>query len=480
MIRRPTSLRFQLLSRSLLIISVLLLLIGMFQYVIMAQFLYKNRAETIQSQMRVIPFPFWSQAPAFSADNADYRNPVYSLRSGGSTIAFMDMEKHFKVIFQETGTDGELVAVPKLSDAAYDEASLAGRALSYQIVKDELGTKQLVVLYPVSSREKVQGVAQVSLKLDVLQSILVKQLLTYGLLSLLALVAGLLTFLPILRRTLIPLSRMVDTVEKINAGNLNERLPIRHEQLEIDRLSIAFDAMLERLESSFAAEQQAKEQMRRFIADASHELRTPLTSIHGFLEVLLRGAASQPDQLQKALNSMYGESKRLKSLAEDLLMLARLEQTPTLQTADGRLSEVIREMEPQLRLVAGDRQVRVQVISERSGVFDRNKMKQVILNLFQNAVQHTDPKEGSIELTLELQAGELVLAVQDNGTGFVEEHAQQLFDRFYRVDTARSRKHGGAGLGLAITKSIVELHGGSISCTSKPGEGARFVVRMPA
>lgn len=150
---------------------------------------------------------------------------------------------------------------------------------------------------------------------------------------------------------------MVDTVKQIDAGNLSERFPTHQGQVEMDRLAASFNGMLERLEVSFEAEKEAKEQMRRFAADASHELRTPLTSIHGFLEVLLRGAYQQPEPLLKALKSMHGESVRINKLVEDLLLLARLDRSPSFQKTEGVLDEMLHEMEPQLRLLAGDRKV---------------------------------------------------------------------------------------------------------------------------
>ena len=196
-----------------------------------------------------------------------------------------------------------------------------------------------------------------------------------------ALILGLLAFLPVLKKTLVPLSNLVDTVEQIDGGNLTERFPDHQRQLEIDRLSISFNGMLDRLEFSFEAEKEAKEQMRRFIADASSELRTPLTSIHGFLEVLLRGAAHNPDQLQKALNSMYGESERVNKLVEDLLLLAKLDRTPHIELSSGNLDHVLHEMEPQLRVLAGKRAVSFSSQPPYGCLFNTDKMKQVILNL---------------------------------------------------------------------------------------------------
>jgi two-component system OmpR family sensor kinase len=248
----------------------------------------------------------------------------------------------------------------------------------------------------------------------------------------------------------------------------------------MDRLSISFNGMLERLEFSFEAEKEAKEQMRRFIADASHELRTPLTSIHGFLEVLLRGAANNPDQLQKSLRSMYGESERVNKLVEDLLLLAKLDRTPHIELSSGYLDRVIREMEPQLRVLAGNRNVSFTISPNISCMFNSDKMKQVILNLYYNAVQHTDPDTGKIDISLTPTPQGMQLSIQDNGTGINNEHLPYIFDRFYRSDSSRTRKYGGAGLGLSITKSIVEVHNGSILAESNEGAGSTFHVWLPA
>lgn len=475
---QPKSLRFQLLSRSLLILSVLLMLIGTFQYVLMRQFLFSNHAVSIQTQIRTIPPQVWLQIDPMEG-RGDSHNPFFSFRSPDSALTFINMEGQVRVLFKET-EQGE---IPRLPDATYAEAlNILNRKPNFFLVKGPDGSKQLVVLQPIIIRGggAPVGIVQFSQSAKPLQDVLARQLFTFLGLSLLALLMGLLVFMPILRRTLVPLSNMVKTVERINAGNLDERLPHSQGQIETDKLAASFNAMLERLEVAFTAEKEAKEQMRRFIADASHELRTPLTSIHGFLEVLLRGAAPHPEQLHKALVSMYGESGRLTKLVQDLLLLAKLDQAPTFQLAEGRLDAVVRSMETQLRLLAGDRQVEIAIDGQLWAAFDQDRIKQVILNLFQNAVQHTDPKLGKIRVSLNKAEGGVVLAIRDNGPGIPPEHLPHLFERFYRVDTARSRRQGGAGLGLAITKSLVEAHNGTITCESKPGEGALFQVWLPA
>ncbi|UUZ85900.1 HAMP domain-containing protein [Paenibacillus sp. P26] len=381
----------------------------------------------------------------------------------------------------EIKDEGFRLSSPTLSPEIYSEA-LQGppHGKKYRIVSDPNQGDLLVVLFPVNDRGRTAGLVQVSTSTAPLEQLLAQELGIYGALSPLALIVGWIAFVPVLRKSLVPLNRIVNTVEQINAGNLGERSPVHQNQLEIDRLSASFNGMLKRLEVSFEAEKEAKEQMRRFIADASHELRTPLTSIHGFLEVLLRGAANNPEQLEKALRSMHSESERLNKLVKDLLFLARLDQRPGIELKEGELDAVIREMEPRLQLLAGKREVRFSLSPGTRAKFDRDQLKQVILNLFQNAVQHTDSAEGIIEVIAEPKSGASVVAVKDNGPGIPAEHLPHLFERFYRADASRARKYGGAGLGLAITKSIVELHEAAIEVRSIPGSGTVFTVRFPA
>ncbi|MDQ1911967.1 ATP-binding protein [Paenibacillus sp. GD4] len=471
----PGSLRYQILSRSLLILAVILLLIGVFQYVVMQNFLYRNRAETIQSQTRTIPWEAWARNGTMPRREGPGGPPVLS----DSTIAFINLDGEMTVLQGDVENRPAPVLAKEeyLKELQMNEHRKQG---GYRIGKDEQGTEVMIVLHPVESRGRgVQGLIQVSTATGPIKNVLLRQLLTFIALSALALIIGLLTFLPVLRRVLVPLSRFIDTVERMGASHLKDRLPVNQGQVEIDRLSKAFNGMLERLEHSFEAEKEAKEHMRRFVADASHELRTPLTSIHGFLEVLLRGAVNHPEQLNRALKSMYGESERINKLVQDLLQLAKLDQTPQFEMTDGTLDTVVREMEAQLHLLGGERKIVLQLESGVKARFDKDRIKQVLLNLFHNAVQHTSPESGSIEISVRDHENLVELSVQDNGPGIAEEHLPHLFDRFYRIDTSRARRSGGAGLGLAITKSIAELHGGEIQVESIPGTGTAFRLLLP-
>ncbi|MBN3526849.1 sensor histidine kinase [Paenibacillus apiarius] len=486
------SLRWQLLSRSLLILAVLLVLIGLFQYVFMRQFTYHNKAESLRNQALSIPPEAWRQA-GVPVQNNGYRSGWKAVRvrsqdggpppvvfMPGVTIAFIDKNGAYSVL-SEWKSAG---AAPRLPDETYNSVLQSNPALrrdgtEYEVVSNADGEEQIVVLHPIQLSGSVKGIVQISARTGPMKEELGRQLLIFIVLAIFALLAGLLTFLPVLKRTLHPLSNMVHAVENVNAGNLDERFSTNQGQQEIDRLAISFNRMLERLRASFEAEKEAKEQMRQFVADASHELRTPLTSIHGFLEVLLRGASQQPEQLEKALHSMYGESERLNHLVRDLLLLAKLDRTPDIALSEGRLDKLIQDMEPQLRLLAGSRHVELELSDPAVCRFDSDKMKQVILNLFYNAVQHTEPDTGIITLELKRTSDAVQLMVKDNGIGIDAKHISYVFDRFYRKDYSRTRKNGGAGLGLSISKSIVESHGGTIHVESQAGKGAAFMIVLP-
>jgi two-component system, OmpR family, sensor kinase len=490
----PGSLRKQLLMRSLFILAALLMLVGVLQFVSMQSFVYDQKAESMVLQLRSLPrdldsrFEGAEAAPvnAVIADSADRGFPHGRERMRSPFLLFADTSL---ALYRPNGSYTDLsaengITSPRLADAEY-ESLMSGlredRAhVRYRVAVDEEGREQLLVFQSANPMSgPAAGLLQLGTETAPLKAMLLRQFTTFAVLSLLAMLGGLLLYLPVLRRTLVPLSNMVKALERTDAGNLDERLPVTQGQEEIDRLSASYNGMLERLALSFEAEREAKEQMRRFIADASHELRTPLTSIHGFLEVLLRGAADKPEQLYLALRSMHGESTRIKKLVEDLLLLAKLDRAPSLHRTEVPLHELLTEMEPHLRMLAGERTVRFDIADNLRASCDADQTKQAVLNLFHNAAQHTDSKTGVIDVTLRQADGAAELAVRDNGPGIAEEHLPHLFERFYRSDSSRTRKYGGAGLGLAITRSIADAHGWTIDVKSIVGEGSTFMIRMP-
>ncbi|MFD0767799.1 sensor histidine kinase [Bacillus sp. CGMCC 1.60114] len=484
----PRSLRLQLLTRTLFILSLILLSIGLLQYWVMKNFLYNNEAETLKAKLMSLPpeidlLPFDSQN---KVENHPEPNKPKFLFSQDISLAAIRKDGSYKDLARNTG-----MSSPKLSNEDYTkifEQFSNHKRIDYRVVHNKEGTEQLVVFRPIGGtpagpdhnlNQAPDYMIQIGTDTGPLRAVLFQQLLTFIVLSGLALIAGLALYLPVLKKTLVPLSNIVNAVKNTNAGNLAERLPTHQGQEEIDRLSETYNGMLERLEASFEHERETKEQMRRFIADASHELRTPLTSIHGFLEVLLRGAADRPEQLYNALNSMHGESKRIIKLVEDLLFLAKMDREPGLHVSETNLTKLIQQMEPQLSVLGGDRKITYDLTEGIKGDYDTDKIKQVILNLFHNAVQHTDPITGKITISLMVLDNQAELSVQDNGSGIKAENLSYIFDRFYRIDSSRTRQYGGAGLGLAITQTIVHAHGGTVVVKSKVGEGTTFFVYLP-
>ncbi|MEC0547042.1 ATP-binding protein [Bacillus inaquosorum] len=479
--KRFKTLRFQLLFRSLCILVLLLVFVGAMQYVFGKRLLYENRAVSIQSYINSTEPTIWKNIERYKS------NPDGSHKSDGAvrpafiypgvTIVFIDKKTKASTVLS---TDPYAGAPPTFKKSVYDEALKDTMALHYKMTKNESGEEVLVVFQAITINGKEAGVIQMSALTAPLKDVLLRQISIYSTLSLVALLLGLFTFLPVVRHTLKPLSQMVHMMGHINVGNLNKRLPVYRKQMEIDTLAISFNHMLERIETSFKAEKEAKERIRQFVSDASHELRTPLTSIHGFIEVLLRGAALQPEQRERALNSMYEESKRATRLIEDLLFLAKIDRVPSFEMKRGDLDSLIREMEPQLSLLAKERKLQLLLEDHAEAVFDGDKMKQVILNLVYNAVQYTDEKTGAITISLQKNDDGVMLMIADNGTGIAPEHLPHLFNRFYRADPSRSRKYGGSGLGLAITKSIIDSHNGMIDVKSEIGRGTVFLIRLPA
>lgn len=466
------SLRTQLLFRSLLILGLVLILVGSLQYLFMVDVIYRSRATALRSQVMSIPPQFWENAFRYPDYNQSAPPNIMLPDSG---IALID----FNGDFHPLSLEHSRITAFQFDSKEYLEAMSRRQRPGYRVAGAGK-EKQLVVFQPVrSSSGKVIGMIQISTLTRPLQELLLGQLFTFALLSIMALLLGLVAFFPLMRKTLKPLDNMVETVAQIDAGNLDRRFPTDQGQAEVDRLADSFNRMLEGLESAFAAEKETKEQMRRFIADASHELRTPLTSIQGFSEVLLRGAAENPEQLKQGLHSMHGESLRLGKLVHDLLLLSKLDRSPRTKMAVGFLDSIILDMEPQLRILAEGRRIVLNIEGEAECGFDPDQMRQVILNLFQNAVQHTDPGKGEIAITLSKEKAGICILVRDNGPGIEQGQIARIFDRFYRSDSSRTRKSGGAGLGLSISKTIIERHGGTIDVSSEEGQGSCFTILLP-
>jgi signal transduction histidine kinase len=293
------------------------------------------------------------------------------------------------------------------------------------------------------------------------------------------------------RTALHPLSEIELTAAAIGRGDLSRRVPDHHPATEMGRLSRALNAMLEQIERAFGARaasearaRRSEERMRRFIADASHELRTPLTSIRGFAELHRQGAVTDPAEMSELLARIEDEATRMGLLVEDLLQLARLDQERPLELAPVDLAGVVGSAVAAARAAQPERSVEVEMTDESDLIVtgDEPRLRQVVTNLLDNALAYSPP---DTPVTVRLgparreEVDYVAIEVVDRGPGLTAEQSERVFERFYRVDAARSRAQGGTGLGLSIVAAIVRAHGGRVEVDSRPGHGATFRALLP-
>ncbi len=301
---------------------------------------------------------------------------------------------------------------------------------------------------------------------------------TIELLASLAVLAALaLLTLSVVKLGLAPLERMQRAASSIAAGTLNRRVEPAHDSTEVGRLGLALNEMLRRIQEAFAKREASEERMRRFLADASHELRTPLSSVRGYAELFRLGMTEEPGELAQAMRRIEAESERMSELVEDLLTLARLDQVraPARDSVD--LASLVGELVLDARLSAPKRAIGYRVRGDAQVIGDAGQLRRVMSNLVSNAIRHT-PEQTPIELSLEDHGDEVSFTVRDHGPGLAPGTEAEVFERFWRGDSARGRSDGGAGLGLAIVAAIVSAHGGSCSASSPEDGGALFTIAL--
>ncbi|MEU6784519.1 HAMP domain-containing sensor histidine kinase [Nonomuraea angiospora] len=286
-----------------------------------------------------------------------------------------------------------------------------------------------------------------------------------------------------IRAGLAPLRRVEETAAAIADGDLTRRVPEPAGlSTEVGRLARSLNKMLAQIEQGVAAKVESEARMRRFVADVSHELRTPLFGIKGFSELYRMGGT----EAGPALARIESESGRLARLVEDLLLLASLDESdgPGLDLTPMDLRTLAADARHDFAALAPSRPV---AFTGPSGgpaasapvLGDEARLRQVVSNLVGNAITHT-PADTPVRIGVGTDGGESVLVIEDEGPGLSPEEEARVFDRFYRADASRARATGGAGLGLAIVRSIVTAHGGRVEVRSSPGKGAAFQVRLPA
>jgi two-component system OmpR family sensor kinase len=329
----------------------------------------------------------------------------------------------------------------------------------------------------VSSAQRPQGgvivmaipLTEVSSSLNRL--VLIEALAGAGLLAVIAAGSWL-----ILRAGLLPLEHMATSARSISAGDLSQRVSPADSTTEVGELGLALNTMLEEIQAAFVERENTEHRLRQFLADASHELRTPLTSIQGFAELYRLGGDHEHVDLDVILRRIEEESARMKVLVEDLLLLARLDETRPVEREPVDLAVLAADACSDAVAVAADRPVTLDAPQPVVVPGDRDHLRQAIANLVTNAVAHT-PDGTAIDVGARLEDGWAVVSVRDRGPGLSEDAKAHVFDRFWQADTARVGS--GAGLGLAIVAGIAAEHSGTVTAEDAPGGGAVFTIRLP-
>jgi heavy metal sensor kinase len=479
------SLRFKLTLWYVLILGVLLVAFSSFLYFTLSKSLYRDVDTKLRSLAELIASESSSPLSKFGFGNIDQTlEASMNLRPIGKFIQVLD----------ESGRIGpksdnlKNVQLP-ISLNALKNASTG--LITFETSRSVGNTPLRIVTLPVAEKDHTMRIVQVASSLedveDALNTLLLILTITVPSVLIMASVGG--QFLA--HKALKPVDQITQTARMITSQNLNQRIPPPKVKDEISRLVETFNDMITRLDQSFC-------QIKQFSSDASHELKTPLTILRGEVEVTLRKERTLPEY-QQILRSNLEEIDRMTQIVGDLLLLSRADNGEIqLAPKEINLSEIVQEIVPQAHILAKSKNLRIQTLLPQDQVYifgDRLRIRELFLNLLENAVKYTE-EGGTIKIHLArnyahssakdngngLDPGMTGLAeitVADTGIGIAKQDQERIFDRFFRVDKARSREQGGSGLGLSICKWIVEAHRGKISVESEPGKGSSFIVLLP-
>jgi heavy metal sensor kinase len=438
------------------------IIVGLGTFVVLQ--LRADLQETIDSEVRASSVQI---AHAYSREGAeDFRDVSATVLTLGGSVAQV-LDPNGRVLMSY----GHLAAERPIAPASARADALAGEV---RLVTVHLGPRDQrfrARVTPVRrlGRERVLVVAESLHKVDVSVHRVLVLLLLAGPAALLATALG---GWWLARKALLPVGRMTAKAEEIGIDRLHERIAPPRTADEIGRLALTLNAMLDRLE-------QGVQEKHRLIGDASHELRTPLAAMRSEIDVSLMLDDLSP-AARTVLESAREEVDRMSRIVENLLTLARVDEGRLeLLTTRVNLGEAIEAAARPLRGLATAKQVNLEVKGDSlDAKADPQRLDQALRNLIENAIKFT-PAGGEVKVTTWRHNGEVGFTVADNGRGIPPDARPHVFDRFYRVDTARGRDGGGSGLGLAICREIALAHGGRIWVESQEGKGSAFTLALP-
>jgi two-component system, OmpR family, sensor kinase len=406
----------------------------------------------------------------------DYKNNFRPLRPLGAvptTTAVTLLDSEGNMIGQIGGqfaTSSNLAEFKNLTPQKV--VSYQGKPFTIRGIDDQADIRAIARLLPSGV-----GTVVISVALDSVEQTLQGLIGIFILISFMVLVAIGFVTRSLIKLSLKPLNRIEETAAAIAGGDLSARLPDVNPRTEVGRLTSSLNTMLSRIEDSFEARTESENKLRRFVADASHELRTPLTAIRGFAELHRQGAVVGEEKTRELVSRIEKESIRMSTLVEDLLLLARLDQSRELTLDPVDINYLVNEAIASARAAGPEHEITV--TSNANEVFvlgDSMRIHQAIANLLANARTHT-PAGSEIKVEIFQDESSTRISVSDNGPGLSLEDQSRIFERFFRADPARVRASGeGSGLGLAIVDAIMKAHGGSVTVDSTLGVGSTFKI----
>jgi heavy metal sensor kinase len=477
------SLRFKLTLWYVLILGVLLISFSGLLYLTLSRSLYRDVDHKLRSLAELIATESTSPLNKFGFGNIDQTlEAAMNLKPVGKFIQVLDESGRI-------GRKSENLKNVRLPISLQALRNASNGSISYETTHSFGNTPLRIITYPVKENNQVAKIIQVASSLedveDALNTLFVILAVTVPSILMIASLGGL--FLA--NKALKPVDRITQTARMITSRNLNQRIQTLKVKDEISRLVDTFNEMISRLDHSFR-------QIKQFTADASHELKTPLTILKGEVEVTLR-KKRMPHEYEQILVSNLEEINRMSKIVEDLLLLSRADIGEIrLNKEDIHLNRFIQGLTEQMKILAQPKNIRIEISNHQEEIHvfgDALRMRELFINLIENGIKYTE-EGGSILITLTQEAEPPAhpltpadkrpvhfakVIVTDTGIGIAKDDQERIFNRFFRVDKARSREQGGSGLGLSICRWIVEAHQGDITVKSEPGKGSSFIVRLP-
>ena len=478
------SLRFKLTLWYVLILGILLTSFSGFLYFTLSKSLHRDVDNKLRSLAELIASESSSPLSKFSFGTIDQAlETSMNLKPIGKFIQVLD----------ESGNIGRKsdnlrnVQLP-ISLNALKNASKG--LITFETNRTIGNTPLRIMTFPVVENSHVTKIVQIASSLEGVEDALNKLLLILIISVPSTLILASLGGQFLAHKALKPVDNITQTARMITSQNLNQRIHPPKVKDEISRLIETFNEMISRLDQSFR-------QMKQFSSDASHELKTPLTILKGEVEVMLRKERTS-QEYEQTLRSNLEEINRMSQIVEDLLNLSKADTGEIrLNKEDVNLTEILNEVVVQMERLAKTKKLHLSATNHHQDIHifgDALRLRELFINLIENGIKYTE-EGGSIHIILqkeypppvtgqpdwvEREKGQFVkIIVSDTGIGIAKEDQERIFNRFFRVDKARSREQGGSGLGLSICKWIVEAHQGEIGVESELAKGSSFIVRLP-